>query len=116
MVDTGRSSFEQPHPHPLQQQQQQTAFVHPDVERASVQGSQYDRRRESRGEKYRSSRVEGWVSPASMVSTSSPHRTHYQMAAFPGDEEEQDDGLSEDPDENAFIILVSGIFSYRLPS
>lgn len=114
VVDTGRSSFEQQQhqhqqqlQHPQLLQQQQAAFVHPNLERASVHGSQYDGRRESHAEKYRRSRVEGWSSPRSMSATSPP-RTHYRLSTFPADEEDQDDGLSEDQGENAFIILVSG--------
>lgn len=122
VVDTGRSSFEQhqqyQHQYQHQQQhyiqqrqhpqllQQQAAFVHPNAERTSGHESQYDGRRGNRGEKLRRSRVEGWTSPHSM-SAGSPHRTHYRLSTFPGDEDDQDDGLSEDQGENAFIVLVS---------
>ncbi|KAK2756778.1 hypothetical protein FQN54_005224 [Arachnomyces sp. PD_36] len=114
VVENGRSSFDQGQQHVQQPQLQlqQAALVNPSLGRASMQESTYEGHRESRAEKYRRSRVEGWVSPQSM-SAGSPHRTHYRMSNFPGDEEEQDDGLSEDREENAFIILLK--LSFLVP-
>ena len=106
--DTGRTSLEQ------QQAGRAAAFAQAsnvEPEHGSVPTSpriEDERHRGRRAEKYRRSRAEEWSSPSS-IGASSPHRMRYRVSNFgAGDEEDQDDGLGEDLEENAFIILVSG--------